>query len=33
MNPMEMKVGIKSLKGLKNGQLLIESSNKEEADI
>ena len=31
-NPIEMKVGINSLKSLKNGQLLIESGNKQEAE-
>lgn len=33
VNPVEIKVGISSIKGLKNGQLLIESANKTEADI
>ena len=32
VNPVEMKVGINSLKSLKNGQLLIESGNKQEAE-
>lgn len=33
VNPIELKVGINSLKSLKNGHLLIESGNKSEADI
>ncbi|PSN31121.1 hypothetical protein C0J52_28157, partial [Blattella germanica] len=33
VNPIELKVGISSMKGLKNGQLLIESGNKSEAEI
>ncbi|PSN50621.1 hypothetical protein C0J52_17380 [Blattella germanica] len=33
LNPVEMKVGINSLKSLRNGQLLKESNKKEEADI
>ena len=33
VNPVELKVGINSLKNLKNGHLLIESGNKSEAKI
>lgn len=33
VNPVEIKVGVNSLKTLRNGQLLIESNKKEDADI
>ena len=33
INPIDLKVGINSFKVLKNGQLLIESTNKTEMDI
>jgi len=33
VNPVEMKVGITTFKGLRNGRLLIETQNKNEIDV
>lgn len=33
VNPVQMKVGVKSCRAMRNGQILIESSNKDEADV
>ena len=33
VNPVEMKIGITTFKGLRNGRLLIETQNKNEIDI
>jgi len=32
VNPVEMKVGITTFEGLRNGRLLIETQNKKEID-
>jgi hypothetical protein len=33
VNPVEMKIGITTFKGLRNGRLLIETQNKNEIDV
>ncbi|PSN44607.1 hypothetical protein C0J52_19782 [Blattella germanica] len=33
LDPVDIKVGVKSCRTLRNGQVIIESSNKEEAEI